>query len=68
MPYPYQLVLLLDSKRQLKVMDWPPSEGFADRLKRHNQDFLEMLPLPEYMHPALGPLNTYRCLLHTISN
>lgn len=50
----------LEPKCMLKVVDWPPSEPFSERLKRHHQDFMEMLPLPEYMHPTLGPLNTHR--------
>lgn len=48
----------------LKIKDWPPEEHFKDRLKRHNQDFLEMLPFHEYTNPFWGPLNMYRALPH----
>eukprot|EP00798_Chlamydomonas_sp_ICE-L_P014715 gene14715-20755_t len=41
----------------LKVKDWPPEEHFKERLVRHNQDFIEMLPLKMYTHPSEGPLN-----------
>ncbi|CAL8466277.1 g5813 [Coccomyxa elongata] len=39
-----------------KLKDWPPHAHFSERLGRHNQDFMEMLPMPEYSHPT-GPLN-----------
>ncbi|BDA43691.1 probable lysine-specific demethylase 3B at C-terminar half [Coccomyxa sp. Obi] len=39
-----------------KLKDWPPNAHFSQRLGRHNQDFMEMLPMPEYSHPR-GPLN-----------
>lgn len=44
-------------KRMIKVKDWPPEEDFSSRLVRHNQDFLEMLPLPFYTLPSQSPLN-----------
>eukprot|EP00803_Ostreobium_quekettii_P003370 evm.model.scf_1331.2 EVM.evm.TU.scf_1331.2 scf_1331:6253-15377(-) len=40
-----------------KVKDWPQGQHFRDRLKRHDQDFREMLPMPEYTDPHVGPLN-----------
>lgn len=45
--------------RVWKVKDWPPEEHVNDRLKRHAQDYLEMLPLPMYTLPerGLAPLN-----------
>lgn len=46
----------------LKVKDWPPDEHFKDRLKRHNQDFMEMLPIKEYSNPFWGCLNMHRTL------
>ncbi|GMH40805.1 hypothetical protein BSKO_08709 [Bryopsis sp. KO-2023] len=49
-------------KAMLKVKDWPPEEHFRDRLKRHNQDFMEMLPMKEYTNPTWGSLNMYRAL------
>lgn len=45
------------TSRMLKLKDWPPNSSFRSKLPRHNQDFVEMLPMPEYTHPTAGPLN-----------
>lgn len=46
------------NEQMLKVKDWPPQAHFKERLPRHHQDYLEVvLPVPEYTHPAAGPLN-----------
>ncbi|BDA51374.1 probable lysine-specific demethylase 3A at C-terminar half [Coccomyxa sp. Obi] len=47
-----------DNEKEImyKLKDWPPNAHFSERLGRHNQDFMEMLPMPEYSHPK-GPLN-----------
>ncbi|CAD7703305.1 unnamed protein product [Ostreobium quekettii] len=46
----------------LKVKDWPPDAHFSEKLARHDQDFREMLPMPEYTDPTEGPLNLRKYL------
>lgn len=46
-----------EPRHMLKLKDWPPESEFSQVMARHNQDFLEMLPLKELTHPAEGPLN-----------
>lgn len=41
----------------LKLKDWPPSNYFAERLPRHEAEFLQALPFQEYTDPAKGALN-----------
>ncbi|GAX81301.1 hypothetical protein CEUSTIGMA_g8732.t1 [Chlamydomonas eustigma] len=47
----------VEEQPMLKVKDWPQDDHFSLRLVRHNQDFLEMLPLPFYTLPKDSPLN-----------
>lgn len=43
----------------LKLKDFPSEDTFANKCKRHHDDFLEMMNsvMPEYMHPTEGVLN-----------
>ncbi|XP_024028850.1 lysine-specific demethylase JMJ25 [Morus notabilis] len=43
----------------LKLKDWPPSSLFAERLPRHNAEFISCLPFKEYTHPLNGLLNLF---------
>ena len=46
-----------DDGDMLKVKDWPQEQHFRDLLKRHNQDFAEMLPAPFLARLDHAPLN-----------
>lgn len=41
----------------LKLKDWPPQNFFAERLPRHESEFLQALPFQEYTDPTKGMLN-----------
>eukprot|EP00210_Caulerpa_lentillifera_P008628 g8231.t1 len=50
------------SNTMYKIKDWPPDDAFSEKLPRHNQDFIEMLPCPHYTNPISGVLNLTRAL------
>ncbi|KAG6551804.1 hypothetical protein Mapa_006621 [Marchantia paleacea] len=43
--------------RLLKLSDWPPTNEFNERLRRHGAEFITALPFQDYSHPTKGYLN-----------
>ncbi|KAL2622811.1 hypothetical protein R1flu_003016 [Riccia fluitans] len=41
----------------LKLSDWPPTNEFNQRLRRHGTEFIAALPFEDYCHPTKGYLN-----------